>query len=424
MLNKLPQGALIDMSDPIGRSLVGCWRFTEGGGGLALDLKKRNNGTLTNGPTWSAGDRGRALTFDGVDDYISWPSVATGNSFSLCLRFKILATPGAYAALAAQDSGTGLYVRNTSGTLQLNYYLAGDHLSTGTLVVGKWYSVVVTVNALGTIFYINGLPSGTAATTTGFNLMRSGSDSSAEKINAIYDQLGLCNRVLTPSEILRLYQDPDCYLVNRRRPLIADISGTGVLAGTATITVIGAGTLAGAGGLSGTTAISVAASGTVTASGSMAGTTSITVGASGAVTGAGVLTGTTVVTLTTSGTLVGSAPATGTSTISLVAAGTLKGATAIVGATTISLSATGTLITTTLAGSTTITVNASGTLTTQATTAIVGYASMSMYSSATLTACKGYYGCNIPDFNYTTTVGGCSSTAYDGYNTEDLGYLS
>jgi hypothetical protein len=55
--------------------LVGSWHFNEGSGTVAYDSSgNNNNGNLVNGPTWVDGKFGKALSFDGVDDYVDIPS--------------------------------------------------------------------------------------------------------------------------------------------------------------------------------------------------------------------------------------------------------------------------------------------------------------------------------------------------------------
>jgi hypothetical protein len=52
--------------------LVGYWPFDEGTGTIAYDKSgNNNNGTLLNGPTWTSGKVGGALSFDGVNDYVN-----------------------------------------------------------------------------------------------------------------------------------------------------------------------------------------------------------------------------------------------------------------------------------------------------------------------------------------------------------------
>lgn len=54
--------------------MVGYWSFDEGSGNIAYDYSgNNNNGILYNGPQWVDGKVGKALSFDGVDDYISIP---------------------------------------------------------------------------------------------------------------------------------------------------------------------------------------------------------------------------------------------------------------------------------------------------------------------------------------------------------------
>ena len=51
--------------------LVGWWKFDEGSGTVAYDSSGNgHDGNLTNGPSWTTGKIGGALSFDGVDDYV------------------------------------------------------------------------------------------------------------------------------------------------------------------------------------------------------------------------------------------------------------------------------------------------------------------------------------------------------------------
>jgi len=52
--------------------LVGYWSFDEGAGAIANDGSGNgNDGTLENGPEWTAGQFGDAVQFDGTDDYVN-----------------------------------------------------------------------------------------------------------------------------------------------------------------------------------------------------------------------------------------------------------------------------------------------------------------------------------------------------------------
>ncbi len=71
-----PDGASLEVGSnltlsPFVRGLVGYWKFDEGSGTSAADSSGNGNaGTLTNGPTWTSGKVGGALSFDGADDFV------------------------------------------------------------------------------------------------------------------------------------------------------------------------------------------------------------------------------------------------------------------------------------------------------------------------------------------------------------------
>ena len=80
-----------------------------------------NNGTLTNGPTFSGGNGG-SIVFDGVDDYVNVPYNASTISFptnnaTICVWFKTSTVGDGYGVLVTQrsssDSGIQTYIIST-----------------------------------------------------------------------------------------------------------------------------------------------------------------------------------------------------------------------------------------------------------------------------------------------------------------------
>jgi hypothetical protein len=72
--------------------LVGYWNFDEGAGTIAHDSSGNNNdGMLMNGPTWVDGKIGKALYFDGTDDYIRIEDSATISSPSVTNAITVMA---------------------------------------------------------------------------------------------------------------------------------------------------------------------------------------------------------------------------------------------------------------------------------------------------------------------------------------------
>jgi hypothetical protein len=74
------------------KTSVGVWLFNKGSGDLARDSSGNGNeGTLVNNPKYVAGKFGKALEFDGVDDYVNVNyniRLILGNNGAISLWFK------------------------------------------------------------------------------------------------------------------------------------------------------------------------------------------------------------------------------------------------------------------------------------------------------------------------------------------------
>jgi len=66
---------------------VGSWSFDEGTGTIANDSSGNdNNGTLYGGPTWADGQINKAISFDGVDDFVD---IGIGNDYFPMSKFTL-----------------------------------------------------------------------------------------------------------------------------------------------------------------------------------------------------------------------------------------------------------------------------------------------------------------------------------------------
>ena len=147
---------------------------------------KGNNGTLTNGPTFSSGNGG-AIVFDGTNDYVSETSGLSDSflqgdwSISFWANFDTVNTGTGGAndrpLLHHGSSATrkGLHLTNRSSKIKFGLY-ADDMNSSQNLIADTWYNFVFTLNNTSYLkqIYINGLldASGTgggAYTGTGSN---------------------------------------------------------------------------------------------------------------------------------------------------------------------------------------------------------------------------------------------------------------
>jgi hypothetical protein len=124
-----------------------------------------NNGTLTNGPTFSGIGKQASIVFDGVDDYAD---CGNNSVLNFTTNFTIGAWVNANATQASVDSGIlgkitdansyqGYMIWFTSGKVP-TLYIRGTTLgATFPLSSNTWYYVVGTYNGTTASLYINGI---------------------------------------------------------------------------------------------------------------------------------------------------------------------------------------------------------------------------------------------------------------------------
>jgi len=130
-------------------SLVAHWKFE----GNANDSAGTNNGTLVNGPTFTTGKIGQALSFDGVDD-----NVSLGNSTALQITgnqtISMWLKPNSFSArrnpYAKAYGGEGTITQETNGTINYFYGTGGGNTTpyqgftmSNPLILNEWTHVVI-----------------------------------------------------------------------------------------------------------------------------------------------------------------------------------------------------------------------------------------------------------------------------------------
>ena len=206
--------------------LVGYWTFDEGSGTTANDSSGNNNtGTLTNGPTWTTGKIGQALSFDGVNDYVDAGNSTTHefgtNSFSV--------SAWAYPDVIAPDFSVERFiVSRVTATEDNGWWLhavAGgirgvarqDANAAAVLFpasAGQWYHAVLVVDrAVNQIYlYVDGILRGSAS-IAGFgdvdaeerNLLIGAERTDIRFFDGSIDEVRVYNRALSPQEVTDLY---------------------------------------------------------------------------------------------------------------------------------------------------------------------------------------------------------------------------
>lgn len=156
--------------------LVGYWSFAEGTGTKATDFSgNHNTGTLTNGPTWANGKRGKALSFDGSGDVVTVNSTL-GNfgtsDFSVTGWYKQTADAYIISKRATCDHGSFWDI----GTNPLEIDIDQDGAGTNYLALvdptssndGNWHHFAVTRSGTAVSLYRDGtsVASGNSAAPT------------------------------------------------------------------------------------------------------------------------------------------------------------------------------------------------------------------------------------------------------------------
>jgi hypothetical protein len=205
--------------------------FDEGSGTIARDLSGfGNNGTLCNGttcgvqgPTWTTGKVGGALSFDGVDDYVNIPhsSILNPNlgSFSILLWGK--RTTCDRDLLTKDDGWTRYKIRQgvAWGCRWWTSYRSRAETEIGTYGSdpgGDWSflgSVLIRISNTCTVrVYVNGVKNvfgseGTGSCTNPINPIAPLTIGKGDEyFPGLIDEVRLYNRALSDTEIKVLYQ--------------------------------------------------------------------------------------------------------------------------------------------------------------------------------------------------------------------------
>jgi hypothetical protein len=213
--------------------LMGWWTF-DGPymiGNVADKSGNGNTGTLTGATTTVPGRIGQALKLS--DQNAASPSYVTApNTPSLSITTGTLAawvkadsfgcpSTGTYCALITKDDGNdnqnGYEFDTRAGVLDLLLDGASswqEATANTTMSDGVWYHVAVSWDGSTIRFYVNGQPDGTAVQTVVpvsnvYKLIIGGGQNASSAVtpttNAAMDDVRVYNRVLSASDIQRLY---------------------------------------------------------------------------------------------------------------------------------------------------------------------------------------------------------------------------
>jgi len=207
----------------------------------AVDASGNGNDGTVSGAIITTGQIGNAFSFDGLNDYISFTSSAL-DTLTIAAWVKadspgesdyprIIDTP-AYTFYFRNDNQSLSFLAQHEG--QASYQTARWHAGTVTFD-GTWYHVAVTydssLDSNDPILYIDGqavttiediLPTGNMVSNTGTGYIGT-NPSSNRSWDGEIDEVYIYDNILSPSEILALYQGTPSTAGDLNNDLIVDI---------------------------------------------------------------------------------------------------------------------------------------------------------------------------------------------------------
>lgn len=200
---------------------IAFYQFNEGTGSTALDSIGDHTGTI-NGATWTTGIDEEALSFDGVDDYITVNNAVDLNptsalSLTAWVKWTIDPETGTQWASIINKNGDGQYrlqhnQRNTKFEFAIRTSSGNKWVeSLTTPQQDTWYFVVGTYDGSTVRIYVNGvLEQSTSHTgylltsTSPVNIARR-AISNDRYFNGVIDEVSIWNKALSSTEIKEYY---------------------------------------------------------------------------------------------------------------------------------------------------------------------------------------------------------------------------
>ncbi|RLI99997.1 MAG: hypothetical protein DRP08_06800 [Candidatus Aenigmatarchaeota archaeon] len=202
--------------------LVGAWHLDEGSGNVAYDSSGQGNDGTIYGATWIDGKFGKALSFDGSDDYVDFgndPTLTDVSDITIILWFSFTDIPTYDAQLIgvmdvwSNPSYYNIWIDNGSGYFIFRYKTSGDvwEVSSGAAFNDGQYHHIAAVRAGSEIkIFVDGVLKNSVSGVSG-----SVSTSESLKLCGKYesyvkgyaDEVFVFNKALSDEEISDLYNN-------------------------------------------------------------------------------------------------------------------------------------------------------------------------------------------------------------------------
>jgi hypothetical protein len=152
---------------------VGFWPMDEGTGTVAEDLAGDHDAVLVNGPTWTQGQSGGAVQFNGANQYLDTGAAILDTTVNYTAAAWVkLDSLGGFATAVSQDgvNNSAFFLQYSGADNRFAFSFAGVRaLAPDAPQTGRWYHLVgVRDVTAGTLtLYVDGQPAGTATACLG-----------------------------------------------------------------------------------------------------------------------------------------------------------------------------------------------------------------------------------------------------------------
>ena len=202
---------------PVASNLVGAWGFDEASGTTTADASGRGNTGTLSGPTRNAGGRfGGALSFDGINDWVTVPDadsldLTSGMTLEAWVRPTAIGSNWRSVLLKEQpgDLIYALYAGDGAGRAATHIFTTADRGLSGTTAtpLNAWTHLAATYDGATQRIYVNGVQAASRAQTGAIRVstgaLRIGGNNiwSNEWFAGLIDELRVYNRALSAAEV-------------------------------------------------------------------------------------------------------------------------------------------------------------------------------------------------------------------------------
>ncbi|MFH1724439.1 MAG: LamG-like jellyroll fold domain-containing protein [Elusimicrobiota bacterium] len=190
------------------------WRFDDGAGTLAEDSAANHTGVLFNGPAWTSGKAGGALSFDGADDYVAVPYLYTsflGQNYKgpvTILAWVKPASTGNGFVVADGNRNEG-YIKVEAHNKRVLYEYQTASLTMGLTEFDGWHFVALVTTGYGEYLraHLDGqyIEHAQAACTPDW-CGPDGDFNIGDSLKGLIDEVAVYDRALSVEEIQTRYQ--------------------------------------------------------------------------------------------------------------------------------------------------------------------------------------------------------------------------